>query len=410
MNNADVIVIGGGPAGATAAALIAKKGHDVLVLERDEFPRFKIGESLMPGTYWTLQRLGMLEKMRASAFPKKYSVQFFGKSGKSGTPFYFRENEPAEHAQTWQVLRSEFDRMMLENACEKGARVWHGASVLDVIFEDGKAEGVRVRMADKSVQEFHAPVIIDASGTSSLLARKLKMRKAEPLLANAALFSHFKGAKRDGGLDEGATLIMHTENADSWFWFIPLPDNVASVGVVGHIDYILRGSRDAQGIFHDELQKCKPLIERLKEAEQLFPIRATKEFSYKSEQMSGDGWVLIGDAFGFLDPIYSSGIFLALKSGEMAADAINEAFEKNDFSGDQLGNFKDEYLRGVASIRKLVYAFYSKEFSFARFLKKYPDCRKDIINILVGNVYREDVTGMFEHFEEFGVVTEQAAA
>jgi len=406
----DVVIIGGGPAGATAATLIAEQGRDVMLFERDQFPRFRIGESLMPGSYQTLQRLGMLEKMQASSFPKKFSVQFYGKSGKAGAPFYFKENEPEERAQTWQTLRSDFDQMMLGNAIKKGAKVQYQASVLDVLFENERAVGVAARLPDKSVKEFRARVVIDASGQSALLSRKLKISAAEPLLQNAAVFAHFKGARRDSGVDEGATLIMHTENAESWFWFIPMPDNVVSVGVVGPINYLFRDGRAAQEIFESELQKCKSLMPRLVNAEQCFPMKTTREFSYKSDKVAGDGWTLIGDAFSFLDPIYSSGIFLALKSGEMAADSINAAFDKNDFSGKQLGAFADEYLKGMEAIRKLVYAFYSKEFSFAHFLKKYPDSRRYIVDILVGNVYQKDVSPLFKHFEEFGVTTGQAAA
>lgn len=404
MDTYDVIVIGGGPAGSTTAALVAESGKNVLVLERDIFPRFKIGESLMPGTYWTLQRLGIFEKMQASAFPKKFSVQFFGKSGKAGAPFYFNENEPEERAQTWQVLRSDFDQLMIDNAVEKGAEVEYGISVLDVVFEGDCATGVVVRMPDKSTKELKAQVIVDASGQSALISRNLKNITDIPDLQNAAIYTHFKGAVRDCGVDEGATLIMQTEKGESWFWYIPLPNDVVSVGVVGHIDYLLKNRKvTAEGIFNIELAKCKPMVARVEGAEQLFPFKTTKEFSYKAENMSGNGWVLVGDAFGFLDPIYSSGIFLALKSGEMAADAIIEAFEKNDFSGAQLGNFEDEYQTGIEAIRRLVYAFYSKKFSFGKFLQQFPECRRDIINILVGNVYREDVSGLFRSFEQFGL-------
>ncbi|MFQ5651106.1 MAG: NAD(P)/FAD-dependent oxidoreductase [bacterium] len=404
MNKVDVIIIGGGPAGATTAALVAETGRKVLVLERDQFPRFRIGESLMPGTYWTLQRLGLFDQMKKSAFVKKRSVQFYGRSGRAGAPFYFSENEPGERAQTWQVLRSEFDQLMLENARQKGADVRHGVQVVDVLFEGERAVGVRARLQDKSIQAFYAQVVVDASGQRALLSRKLRISTEEPRLQNAAIYSHFEGAARDEGIDGGATIIFHTQDGSSWFWYIPLHRNVVSIGVVGHIDYLLRRRKQgARAIFDEELAKCPALSPRLAGARQLFPLKTTKEFSYTADRIAGPGWVLVGDAFGFLDPIYSSGIFLALKSGEMAADAINDAFENDDFSAARLGAFAQEYLAGAEAIRKLVYAFYTREFSFARFLKQYPHCRKDIINILVGNVYREPVNGLFERMEAFGV-------
>lgn len=401
MKTHDIIVIGGGPAGSTVAALLAEKNLDVLLFEREKFPRFSIGESLMPGTYWTLQRLGVLDKMKASAFPKKYSVQFYSKSGRASAPFYFFENDEHESSKTWQVLRSEFDKMLLDNADEKGVDVRQEVSVLEVLFDGEKAVGVRAKLPDKSSEEFHAKVIVDASGQSAFLSRKLKINNVEPGLKKASIYTHFEGGVRDEGVDEGATIIYHTENQDSWFWYIPLPNDIVSVGVVGSIDYLLqRRNDDPSKIFQDELRKCPALKPRLENASQLFPFRVTKDFSYRSNRLAGNGWVLVGDAFGFLDPIYSSGVFLALKSGEMAADAILEAFEKNDFSGQQLGKFGSNYVSGMEAIRKLVYAFYTKEFSFAKFLKRFPDCRDEIVNILIGNVFRDEVNGIFKPMGE----------
>lgn len=397
----DVIVIGGGPAGATTAALLAQQKHQVLLLERERFPRFKIGESLMPGTYWTLQRLGMLEKMKKSWFPKKFSVQFYSKSGKASSPFYFFENDPHESSKTWQVLRSEFDQMMLENAAEKGAETQPGVQVLDVLFRNSRAVGVRAKMPDKSIREFGAQVIVDASGQSALISRTLNISKMESKLKQASIYTHFENGVRDEGNDEGATIIFNTRNEDSWFWYIPLPDNVVSVGVVGSLDYLLQNKKEApQKIFEDELAICPALQPRLARAEQLFPVKTTKDFSYRSSQISGDGWVLVGDAYGFLDPIYSSGVFLALKSGELAADAIHQAFEKNDFSRQQLGGFEADFLKGMNAIRKLIYAFYSKNFSFGKFLKKYPDYRDEIVDILIGNIFNKDVNGLFDVMAE----------
>ena len=402
----DAIVIGGGPAGSTVATLVAEQGHSVLLLEREAEPTFKIGESLIPATYWTFKRLGMLEKLRASHFPQKYSVQFYSRSGKASTPFYFFQTNPHESAVTWQVLRSEFDQMLLDNAKEKGVEIRRGIGVREVLFEGDTAIGVVTQHTDGTRETLHATVIVDSTGQRSLIGRQLNLNTTEPNLKMASLFTHYEDGHRDEGIDEGATLILHTEAKDSWFWSIPLPYNRTSIGVVGELGYLLQNRRDADGklnaekIFTEELAKCPPLQQRLEGAKQLFPIQTTKDFSYRASRIAGNHWVLVGDAFGFLDPVYSTGLFLALKSGEMAADVIIEALDKNDFSEAQLGSFGAEFVKGMEAFRKLVYAFYTKEFSFARFLSEYPEYQGGIVDILSGDVFRKDVTHIFPAMAE----------
>ncbi len=392
----DVIVIGGGPAGSTVAALVAATGRQVQLFERAQFPRFAIGESLMPATYWTFRRLGVLDQLKASAFPRKHSVQFFGPSGRGSAPFYFADTNPHESAVTWQVLRGPFDAMLLDNARAKGVQVHQGARVLNVLWEGERATGVRAKLANGQTRDFAAQVVVDATGQSALIGRKLKLTQPEPKLKKASIYTHYRGGQRDDGIDAGATLILHTANRDSWFWYIPLSDDVVSVGVVGAISYLLQGrAADAQTIFDQELAQCRPLQERLQRAEPLFPVKTTKDFSYRARRMAGEGWVLVGDAFCFLDPMYSSGVYLALKSGEMAADAIAGAFAQGDFSAVQLGSFGPELVRGMEAVRKMVYAFYAKDFSFAEFLKHHPECKQGVIDVLSGNLFSDRVEPIF---------------
>ncbi|MGE3780037.1 MAG: NAD(P)/FAD-dependent oxidoreductase, partial [Pirellulaceae bacterium] len=333
----DVIVIGGGPAGATASTLIAQKGPRVQLFERDKFPRFHIGESLIPETYWVLQRLNMLDKMKNSRFVKKYSVQFVNATGKLSAPFYFWDNKPHECSQTWQVVRSEFDQMMLDNAREHGVTAHEGVRVLDVLFEGSRAIGVRIQQPDGAAQEIRAKVVVDASGQSGLLASRFKLRVWDPILNKGAIWTYWEGAYRDSGRDEGATVVIQTPNRLGWFWYIPLHDNRLSLGVVAPFDYLFKGRGSHEQTYHEEIEACPAVKERLANAKRITGYFATKDYSYRAKEAAGDGWVLVGDAFGFLDPLYSSGVLLAMKSGEMAADAIVEGLQSSDLSGAQLG-------------------------------------------------------------------------
>lgn len=402
MTTYDCIVIGGGPGGATVAALVAQAGHSVLLLERSNFPRFHIGESLMPESYWTFKRLGMLPKLRNSPFVVKQSVQFVNGSGKESQPFYFDEMNPHECSRTWQVVRSEFDQMMLANAAEHGAHVWQDANVTQVLLEPSehdslpRATGVVVSRAGQSPQTISARVVVDATGTSSMLSRKLGIRQPDPRLRKASIFAHYKGGRRDPGKNAGATLVLATENQDGWFWYIPLHNDIVSVGVVGDPERLIQGRVSPEQTLDEEILRCPGLDGRLANAQRVSPVHVLSDFSWKSTRCAGDGWVLVGDAFGFLDPIYSSGVFLALKSGEMAADAIIEGFAKNDLSGAQLGKWGPMLSDGMHAMRKLVYAYYTRGFSFGQFMRMYPDYKRNLVELLIGDVFRPEVNAIFE--------------
>jgi geranylgeranyl reductase family protein len=392
----DVVVVGGGPAGSTASTLIAQQGYRVLLLERERFPRFHIGESLIPETYWVLERLKMLPKMRNSHFVKKYSVQFVGQRGRLSEPFYFDDHKPHESSQTWQVLRSEFDKMMLDNAREQGVEVHEGARVLDVLFEGQRAAGVQVRLEDGTEHTVRPRVVVDASGQSSLIMGKLNLRQWDDDLKKAALWTYWKGAERGLGKDGGATIVMQTEGKKGWFWYIPLHDDIVSVGVVADHNYLFkdRDTKDHETIYMQEVARCPGLQPRLAEAERVAPFRAAKEYSYKSRQAAGDGWVLVGDAFGFLDPLYSSGVLLALKSGQLAADAIAEGLARNDTSASQLGKWEPEFRKGMDRMRRLVCEYYDG-LSFGRFVKQNPDLKGFITDLLIGDLFHEKVDAVW---------------
>jgi flavin-dependent dehydrogenase len=391
----DVVVIGGGPAGATVSTLIAQRGYHVRLFERERFPRFHIGESLIPETYWVLERLNMLPKMQQSHFTKKYSVQFVNARGRNSAPFYFWDNRPHECSQTWQVVRSEFDQMMLENAREHGVEVHEQTRVLDVLMENGRAAGVRVKGADGSATNVRARVVVDASGQNGLLMNRLNLRVWDPILNKGAVWTYWKGAYRDTGKDGGATIVIQTGSRNGWFWYIPLHDDIVSCGVVAPFDYLFKGRKDYGHTYAEEVADCPGVRERIAGATQVTGHFATKDYSYRSTRVAGDGWVLVGDAFGFLDPLYSSGVLLALKSGEQAADAVCEGLASGDTSEAQLGRWGAAFNQGVDRMRRLVCEYYAG-FSFGQFIREHPDLRGTVTDLLIGDLFTSKVDTVWE--------------
>jgi flavin-dependent dehydrogenase len=394
----DVVVIGGGPAGATAATLLAQAGLRVTLFERERFPRFHIGESLIPETYWVLQRLNMLPKMQASHFVKKYSVQFVNAAGRLSAPFYFWDNKPHECSQTWQVVRSEFDKMMLDNAREQGVDVHEGTRVVDVLFEQDRAVGVSIQGADDTTREVRASVVVDASGQIGVLQNRFRLRVWDPILNKGAVWTYWRGAYRDSGKDEGATMVLQTADRTGWFWYIPLHDDLVSVGIVAPARTMLRGRGAREQIYAAALAQCPAVADRISGAARETGYFVTKDYSYRATENAGDGWVMIGDAYAFLDPLYSSGVLLALRSGEMAADAIVDGLNSGDTSGAQLGRWKATYDQGVDRMRRLVCEYYDG-FSFGAFVRNYPELRGTVTDLLIGDLFTDRVDKLWAPME-----------
>lgn len=404
--NFEVIVMGGGPAGSTVASILAREGRKVVLFEKERFPRHHIGESLMTDTYFTFQRMGLLGKLKQSPFVRKYSVQFANPAGKESRPFYFFEANHHESAVTWQVTRAQFDLMLIEHAEEQGATVYQETQIKRVLFDGDRAHGVEARMQDGSRQQFHAPVVVDATGQTAMLSNKLGWRVRDPKLKKAVLYSYFKGAHREPDLNGGATLVLRTpKGSNGWFWYIPLENDITSVGVVADPEYLVQGrGQDLAKIFYEEIDKVESCRRRVAGAVRTDKIYSIIDYSYRSKNFAGDGFILIGDAYGFLDPIYSSGVLLALKMAELAADSIHDAFNNNDFSAARLGQFQSKLDKGIESMRKLVYAFYNEGFSFAQFLQKNSDQRVNIINLLMGDVFKEGVDDIYGPMAEFAYI------
>ena len=405
-NNYDVIVMGGGPAGSSVASMLAREGRQVIVFEKEVFPRHHIGESLMTDTYWTFRRMGVLDKLKASPFVRKYSVQFANSAGKESRPFYFCEAVHHESAVTWQVTRAEFDKLLLEHAADSGATVHQGVLVKQVLFEGDQAVGVEVQMQDGSREKFFAKVVVDATGQTAMLSNKFRWRVRDPKLKKAVLYSYWKDVHREPDLNGGATLVLRTEKgSNGWFWYIPLDNGITSIGIVADPEYLVQGrGQDLAKIYQEEIDKCEPCRKRVGDGTRVDKIYSILDYSYRSKQNAGNGFIIIGDAYGFLDPIYSSGVLLALKMAELATDAIHDAFNHDDFSAERLGQYQAKLDRGIESMRKLVYAFYNEGFSFSGFLRKYPEERVHIINLLIGDVFREGVDHVYGPMSDFAEI------
>jgi len=404
-NSYDAVIIGGGPAGAAAGAILAEQGHRALILEREKFPRYHIGESLLPFTYHPLERLGLIEKMRQSAFVKKYSVQFVSPSGRASQPFYFFNRYSQDVAQTWQVLRSEFDMMVLDNARAKGAEVREQTTVKEILREGSRVVGVRAEDIDGNSMEFRAPITLDCSGREAFAAVRNGWRKGDPMLHKVAVWTYYRGAKRDPGIDEGGTTVAFVPEK-GWFWYIPLHDDVVSVGVVAEGKYLTRGGiKSPERIFKREIEQNLWIKDHLSIGAQFGEHFITGEYSFHSQYCASEGLLLVGDAFCFLDPVFSSGLMLALKSGIMAGDAVHEAILAKDFSPERFENYGATLRQGIENMRKLVYAFYDPNFSFRTLTDKYPDLAGDVTDCLSGDV-NKDFTKLFNAVAEFAPVPE----
>ncbi|MEO0416560.1 MAG: NAD(P)/FAD-dependent oxidoreductase, partial [Verrucomicrobiota bacterium] len=396
----DVVVIGAGPSGATTAALLADQGHDVVVIEKEKFPRYHVGESMMPFCWYTLNRLGLAEEMDEIGFQQKHSVQFVTPEGSISKPFYFFEHDEHPSAVTWQVERSVFDNMIADKAKENGAEIREQRKVVKLLKDDnGKVIGVEAKNADGELEHVFGKMVVDASGRDAVVQSKEKWRNRDPQLNKIAIWTYFEGAMRDPGLDAGSTTVAYIPEK-GWFWYIPMRDNKVSVGVVADHDYLYRDSKDPAEIFAREIAENEWMKTHLEPGTQVGDYSVTGEYSYRSNFCAGDGVLLVGDAFAFLDPVFSSGLFLALKSGELAADAIHEALANNDFSAEQFQDYGKDLCMGIERMRKIVYAFYEPNFSFAKLIKRNPELRPTLTDLLVGDLFVDKFDELFAAVEE----------
>ena len=358
----DFAVAGGGPAGSSAAIALARRGHSVVLFERETFPRFHIGESLLATANDAFAALGVVDKVEAACFPEKWGARLYTHDGKSGRGVDFADVREITKPQTYQVCRAEFDRILLERAREVGVDVREGfrvtasefapdAAILDVASVDnGVPTRVRVR------------AIVDATGRHGLIARKFNLRTDEPRLANIAIFSHYKNVPRLAG-DRPDDIRLIARSDSGWFWLIPISKDLMSVGVVLPKSlYMQLPNGSPEERLERAIADTPAVAGLMVNAQREWPVRVEKDFSYSASSYAGDRWILAGDAGSFLDPVFSTGVSIAMESGIEAATELDRALARNDFSARRFAAFSRRQRRRFKTFRRFVVGFYTPQF------------------------------------------------
>ena len=387
----DAIVIGGGPAGSTFSALFARGGRRVLVLEKEKFPRFHVGESLLPYGLPVLERLGALEKVRRAGFQEKYGAFIWNEDKESTRPVVFAQANDDKHPMAYQVKRAEFDDLLLRHAEELGAEVREEASVREVLFENGRAVGVSVKPAAGEPYEVRARVIVDASGQTAFLAQKLGTRRFDPKLKRAALFAHYENVPRPEGRAAGDILLPVEDEV--WYWIIPFSDGTSSVGAVFDPKKTDAGApagekETPEGKLERLLNRSARMKSLMGAGRRTSKVHGIADYSASSHEFAGNGWVMIGDAATFLDPVFSTGVFLAMSMGERAAADVERALaRRGQVDAGDLRGYSRFARRLVRRFRKFVDAFYDPVF-FEAFCGEAPfdKIRASVTSILAGGV------------------------
>lgn len=380
----DVAVVGGGPAGATTAARLARHGRRVLVLEREPFPRFHIGESQLPWLNEILCELGVESAVASAGFVEKWGASFLCANGEVEQYADFSEAVETPRPQTYQVPRAEFDRVLLDHAAASGAVVVQGAEALDASFAP---DGATLRYAeDGTTREVHVAAVVDASGRAGFLARRFAARSYDPLLKNVALHAWYEGVPRRPSRRAG-DIRMVTRTDRGWFWLIPVSETVTSVGVVlpKEIYAEKRGATLAEQL--DQCVRETPAAEALlASARRVSEVRFDADYSYESQHYAGDRWLIAGDAGAFLDPIFSTGVLLAMQAGLEAADTLDAALRADDFSRRRFTAYERAIRKRYRYFRRFAVGFYDPAFRDVFFVRDAPfGIRRAVVSVLAGN-------------------------
>lgn len=376
----DVLIIGGGPAGSTAATLLARKGFSVTLFERERFPRFQIGESLLPYNNDLFERLGVTPAMTGGQFIPKYGAEFVTADGEVGCTFRFDSNLEPPYQNSFQVKRADFDHLLLKQAESQGVEVLQETTVAAVVLDDPTRAVVKTSGGEMFTGRF----VIDASGHGSVVGNRVGEREGIDALKKVAIFAHYTNVSRAEGRDAGNTVIAVLR--DAWFWLIPVSPDVTSVGLVVDRDHVRDCGLTPESLLANTIQKTPYVRNRMEGAEAITPVLTRKDFSYAMQRMVGPNFALIGDAAGFIDPIFSTGVFMAMKSGDLAAEAVEKRLQRGSMR--LLERYEQSMQDALAKYLRFISHFYRREF-LEVFLQ--PSTRfgliRPIVGILAGDVF-----------------------
>src|SRR5580693_194381 len=350
----DVAVIGGGPAGSAAATLLARRGYKVIALEKARHPRFHIGESLLPMNLPLFERLGVLDKVRAMGVFKA-GADFEADNERGYNSFAFRRAIGDSPPHSYQVWRQDFDKMLYDHARESGADAREGQEVIKVEQKNSRKSLLEVQTDDGRNYSIEARYLVDASGRDALVASKNKLRRKNTQHQSAAIFSHFRGAEHRPGEDAGNISIYRFDHG--WMWMIPLPGGIMSIGAVCRPEYLKQRKGSTAEFLLETLNKNADLKRRIEHAEMAGEVRVTGNYSYDSTRMGGPGWILVGDAFAFLDPVFSSGVFLAMSGAEQAAAVVDAALRMPERENMLMRKLEKRLRGGMARFAFFIYRF-----------------------------------------------------
>jgi flavin-dependent dehydrogenase len=351
----DVGIIGGGPAGSTAATLLARAGRRVVVLEREKFPRFHIGESLLPFSLTAFDRLGVRAKLDQKFMPK-HGGEIVSACGGKGVKFFFKDGFRSKRDRAYQVTRSEFDQLLLENSRENGAEVREETTVTNITPE---ADGVRleIQTAAGKGEPIECRYLLDCSGRQTVVGNFFKLKHSYDHLQKFSVFSHYENVDRDPGID--GTLIRMVRGLDRWFWMIPLTPTRMSIGVVMDTATFRAMKLSPEAALDQCIAEQPMILERMTNAERVAPVYSAGDYSYRNTQLFGDRWMLAGDAAGFIDPVFSSGVFLAIMSAEKAADTLDQVLRNEKVKSRLFKNYARRVNRVMDMYLNFVSAWYS---------------------------------------------------